>query len=102
MENMEDTQRAKLIIDLVNAFRAFSDEAAKLRLRFLQARTPISPCAYDDLVKQSSSENHALEKYLKLKQDVLTRLKEQIVEAPPGPEFAMRDTDVVETLRKTG
>src|ERR1700693_3160522 len=71
VENGEDTLRAKLVCDLLNAFRAFSDEAGKLRLQFLRAKEPMSLESYDAFHKQLIAEENTFERYLKLREELI-------------------------------
>ncbi len=83
-ENVEDTLRAKLVCDLLNAFRAFSDEAGKLRLQFLRAKEPMSLESYDAFHRQLTAEEKTLEKYLKLREElILTYLKNDPTKPTP-------------------
>ena len=84
VENVEDTLRAKLVCDLLNAFRAFSGEAGKLRLQFLRAKEPMSLESYGAFHKQLIAEEKAFERYLKLRAElVITHLKNDPAKPTP-------------------
>lgn len=84
VENVEDTLRAKMVCDLLNAFRAFSDEAGKLRLQFLRAKEPISLEAYEAFHKQLIAEEKTFGRYLKLREElIITYLKNDPTKPTP-------------------
>src|ERR1700730_15199182 len=84
VENVADTLRAKLVCDLLNAFRAFSDEAGKLRLQFLRAKAPMSLESYDAFHKQLIVEENTFERSLRLREELITMyLKNDLTKPKP-------------------
>jgi hypothetical protein len=72
---MDDPRLDNLSEHVWEAFRAFSDEARKLRVLVEQLLIPMSSEAYDALLNQLGVEGHAYEKYLKLREELFAYLK---------------------------
>jgi hypothetical protein len=65
---------ANLVSDLSEAFRIFSNEAAKLSSLLARSQDPVSPENNDELRKQCIAEVQAFEEYLNRKEEILAYL----------------------------
>ena len=66
---------ADLVSELSEAFRMFSDQAAKLSALLARWEDPVSPNCCDELRRQAIAEVRAFEEYLNRKEEIFAYLK---------------------------